>query len=361
MNNKWNQIGADYYVAPVGTFIDKLPVSIFTLKTTPMEQIYLERLEDSFGFSFRVYGMEQSFVERVVHTYNKSDGNLGILLNGLKGTGKTVTCKMIANMLKLPVILINRNPASGLVDFMNAIQQDVIFLFDEFEKTFASDNGDWSGKKSTKLLTIMDGVLTSKHRKVFLLTTNDLSVDTNLLQRPGRVRYLKTFGNLSVAHIIEIIDDQLIHKQFRDDLIKFISQLEMITVDIVSSIVHETNLHGDTPTVYAPFFNVKKMDARMDVYKVEIDKKTKIPKEVLFKAFAEISPAKITNENIGNYLQLNKHLNLGAIAEVKSNNVIVTKTEDYDKDDKLTATLDTYRLEPTPTYHSSFRTYFADV
>lgn len=61
-----------------------------------------------------------------------------------------------------------------------AIDFDCIFFFDEYEKEF---------KNSSDVLSFMDGTYNSIYRKVFLLTTNELNVDPNLLGRPSRIRY----------------------------------------------------------------------------------------------------------------------------------------------------------------------------
>ena len=63
------------------------------------------------------------------------------------------------------------------------------------------------------MLSIMDGATNSEHRRVFLLTTNSLYINDNLLQRPGRIRYLKTFKDLTPEIIEEIVDDFLIYKE----------------------------------------------------------------------------------------------------------------------------------------------------
>lgn len=66
--------------------------------------------------------------------------------------------------------------------------------------------------------------------EIFILTTNSLSINENLIERPGRVRYIKTFRDLTAEIIEEVVDDLLKHKQFRNDTIRFISSLESITI-----------------------------------------------------------------------------------------------------------------------------------
>lgn len=115
------------------------------------------------------------------------------------------------------------------------------------------------------MLTIMDGASNSEYRRVFLLTTNELRVESNMIQRPGRVRYLKTFDHLKPVIIKEIIDDILIHKQFTDECVQFISSLETITVDIVKAVLNEVNIHEESPTAFEGIFNVKKLKGKYNV------------------------------------------------------------------------------------------------
>ena len=81
-----------------------------------------------------------------------------------------------------------------------SIDFDCIFFFDEYEKEF---------KNSSDVLSFMDGTYNSIYRKVFLLTTNELNVDPNLLGRPSRIRYKKSFSNLSEEVTREILNDIL--------------------------------------------------------------------------------------------------------------------------------------------------------
>lgn len=60
----------------------------------------------------------------------------------------------------------------------------------------------------------MDGVFNSPYRRVFLLTTNNLYVNENLIGRPSRIRYKKTFGNLQPEVVQEYLDDNLKNKKY---------------------------------------------------------------------------------------------------------------------------------------------------
>jgi len=171
----------------------------------------------------------------------------------------------------------------------------------------------------------MDGAMNSEHRRLFMLTTNSLQVNENLIQRPGRIRYLKTFVDLLPAVVEEIIDDKLKHMKFKDEVIKFVSNLEIITVDIVSSIIDEVNIHEEAPNDFKDVFNVRKISGKYNIHKV--DEKTGAGTEFLKNV--QIYPRKLDvneDELIGNNFQAGNE-NLGRIVEVLGRNVIRVQPE----------------------------------
>lgn len=257
-NEQWLIIENTYWQSTKGNYTKNLGRGLYNVSFHDRKGMYLEKTDEKFEFQHKIYGVEHELIDRVVKTYDHTNRNLGVLLNGVKGTGKTVTSKLIANRIDVPVLIIN-DLLPGIVDFLNSIKQDVIIFIDEYEKIF---------KERHELLTIMDGVLTTEHRKLFILTTNETYINDNLLQRPGRIRYFKTFGNLKPAVVEEIVDDFLVHTSFKKDVIKFISSLQLITIDIVKSIIEEVNIHEESPEVFKDIFNCKKLTGRYNVYEL---------------------------------------------------------------------------------------------
>ena len=200
----------------------------------------LIKTADSFVFPYKVYDLEGEFLEHVKKTYKNLNGNIGILFNGTKGTGKSVSAKILANDLKLPVIVVKSmgDNNTGLMSYLASFNFDCVFFFDEFEKQFRE--GDCS------ILQFMDGVYTSDYRRVFLLTTNDLTVNENLLSRPSRIRYIREFGNLDKRVVEEYLDDNLKDQSCRQELLDYVDTLTISTIDILKSIVEEVNIHGIT-------------------------------------------------------------------------------------------------------------------
>lgn len=221
-------------------------------------EIYLQKIQENFNFNFKLYGIDETLVKHVVDTYYKQPQkrNIGILLNGVKGTGKTVTAKLIANKLELPIIICDRE-YPGLTKFLASINHDCIFFFDEFEKNFRLTGQDDEDNAGESLLSVMDGVYNSNNCHIYLLTTNELSINDNMFSRPSRIRYIKSFDNVISREVLEeYIDDNLIYKERKEEIIAFIETLSLGTIDIIKSIIDEVNIHNCSINDFKHFFNV---------------------------------------------------------------------------------------------------------
>jgi len=340
MNNQWIQSANNFYIREVSQNVEALKPAIYKLEQNPQTgELYLSQIQDKYEFPYKIYNVETDFINRVKKSYDNTNGNLGILLNGVKGTGKTVTSKQICNILNLPVIIIHYR-FDGIPNFINNIQQNVIVFIDEFEKIY--DGRDHS------VLTIMDGALDNGFRKVFLLTTNSLYINENMIQRPGRIRYLKTYQDLTKEIIIEIVDDKLIHTEWREQTIDFISQLETITIDVVKAIIDEVNIHNEEPNVFKDVFNVKQINDKWNIYEI-------IPGDPVAAPIAlgaRIVPFRIDVKNsIEEIFEVNGRY-MGEIIQVIDENNIVVQTYSDKVDGKKE--VHHYRIESAKTYHHSF-------
>lgn len=216
---------------------DGLPIGIYEVNKS-LEGWYLRNIANKFVFDYKIYGVNDKFINYCIKTYNNTTGNLGILFNGIKGTGKTVSAKMLCNKLNLPVIIVKScNNDSEMLNFLaTQIDFECIFFFDEYEKEF---------KDSSDILSFMDGVHNSETRKIFLLTTNNAyDINDNLLGRPSRIRYVHTFDNLSEKVITEILNDVLIDKNAINPIIDLLHQMQIVTIDLVKALAQEVNIHG---------------------------------------------------------------------------------------------------------------------
>jgi hypothetical protein len=340
MNNAWTQSGNKFTLTEVSKQSSLLPNGVYKFQLDMFENPFLSRVQDNFVFPYKVYGIETDFISRVCKSWDNTTGNFGVLLNGLKGTGKTVTAEIIANVLNLPVIIVSFH-SQKLVSFLNDIQQDVIVFVDEFEKIY-------DGYENS-LLTIMDGALKTKHRIFFLLTTNELSVDRNLLQRPSRVRYVKSFSDLTLPVIMEIVNDKLEHKHLHDAVVSFISQLPIITMDLVKSVIEEVNIHNEDPIMFKEVFNIHGDRSDLyNVYKIVDGNKEEV------ETFAVIRPHYISTYSPGKDFCVN-HNSLGYISQVISSNQFVVVKHTKNKETKETVQEQAmYFIEPSMKVHRAF-------
>ena len=254
-NNTYKKVEGDF------STVDTVPVGIYNIGLS-MSGWYLEKYADKFTFDYKMYGLQTEFCEHVLKTYKNTKGNFGIMLTGTKGTGKTVTAKTLANDFNLPVIIVKDmgETNQAMIEFFGGFNFDCVLFFDEFEKNFS--------EKDSTILQIMDGGYSSEYRKIFLLTTNEMSINENMVGRPSRIRYVRRFGNLSLKTVEEYLDDALEVPEARQELIDFIDTLTISTIDILKTIVNEVNIHGMEGLIKAKeFFNVSTLEYHYTCYR----------------------------------------------------------------------------------------------
>ncbi len=227
---KWiNQGGVLFPIPGYASLLTTPGNGVFRIHVeNPTGRLGLEKMDDVFSFNFKVYDLGcEDIMNRIIKTWSspvftESNKNLGVIFNGLKGTGKTIAAKLLSNRMGLPVIIISK-PIDGMLEFIQSLCFECIILIDEAEKTFR-DNHD-------VLLKMIDGVYNST-RKLYILTTNKLYLDENLLGRPGRIRYIKQFGNLSEKAVNDVIDDNLNDKSLKQGVLNLVDTLTISTIDI---------------------------------------------------------------------------------------------------------------------------------
>jgi hypothetical protein len=210
----------------------------------------------------KVYDFEQQFREQILKTLRNSQHmNIGVLLEGYKGQGKSVTATQLAIESKLPIILINKSiPINAdFISFLSGIKQDYCLLIDEFEKIFLHNNYNSSEPPSIhtqdSFLTFMSGVNSSEHKRLIILTSND-QIGDKFINRPGRIRYYKTYNFMSNEIFHAVIEDKLINKEFKEDLIDNIN-ISDCTIDILCSIIDEINIQENPYSSFKEYFNHK--------------------------------------------------------------------------------------------------------
>lgn len=203
-------------------------------------------LEESSGLSLpsKVYctQRDERFIDKVINSYNLSEsGFTGVMLAGLKGSGKTVMAKVIANKSGLPIINIDKNIRPYIL--RNLVEKlgdtSVCFLFDELDKVLA-DYDD------SVLLQVLDGSDTKGKHMILFTCNDDYEISEYLIDRCSRIRYWRKFDEMSPSLIMEVLNDKLNDKKEVKSLTDFIKDnFEVCSFDNIASFVKEAN---DYPT-----------------------------------------------------------------------------------------------------------------
>jgi hypothetical protein len=228
---------------------------------------WLEDAED-FRVPDKIYDVNSGMREDVIKSFRANKKNLGVLLTGNKGQGKSLNAKLLCKELCIPTIIVNKSIPKDVnfVRFFNNIKQDYCFFVDEFEKLFAdkgrgSENKDYH--EQDVFLSFMDGVLTNEHKVLFLLTTND-SVNEYFINRPSRVKFLQEYDELSEELFNMIVSDKLENKDFREDLEDNVSLINL-NIDLLISIIEDINLFNKPFSDFKEIYNYK-----LEQYKYEM-------------------------------------------------------------------------------------------
>lgn len=277
-NNVWHKNADTFFPSTTALDTKRLPAAIYRYDVTPDGRWFLTKTAARYVFPYKIYGAHEHIVERVRRAWHGLPSNFGVLLNGLKGTGKTITAQQIVNWaIDEGIMVLNVQSPVPLAMIMDHIEQPMLVLFDEFEKTH--DETVHKGVQQ-QLLSAIDGLSKNEHRRLFLFTTNTKKVNDNLVDRPSRIRYNWEFGRLSTDLIDMLIDDMLDKtlKHFRAEIIDYLNTREVLTIDVVKTVIIECNIFKEAPGEFKDVMNLT--ERAPSAFKVEIIDEMGMPIEV---------------------------------------------------------------------------------
>lgn len=265
---EWARSGNAFISRSRADMTEKLPSGVYGFVPT-MNGWYLERTADRFEFPFKVYPVSDNIINRITTFWEINGGSLGVLMNGLKGSGKTMAAQLLANKLiegrELPVLVV-RKPI-GLQLVFDAVKQDMMVIFDEFEKTHDEEE---SPGCQQELLSTIDGMSRSSYNRLIIFTTNSSNINENFQDRPSRIHYKFEFYRVADGVIDGLIEDtlpkDLLH--FRDDIIEYLQTRKICTIDIVKAVINEVKTFGESPIKFEDVLNIAKGDPPS--YSIEI-------------------------------------------------------------------------------------------
>ena len=190
---------------------DKLPAQPYVVRFSNIGGFYLERYADIEITENKIYGVHPEKVQKVLDSFARYNRSLGVILSGDKGIGKSLFAKLLAIKameMNMPLIIVDRY-IGGIASYLESIEQEVMVLFDEFDKTYGevrSQEGEASPQAT--MLSLFDGV--SPGKKLFVITCNELrKLNDYLINRPGRFHYHFRFGYPDAEEVRQYLNDKL--------------------------------------------------------------------------------------------------------------------------------------------------------
>lgn len=214
------------YVPEIDRYTDEIHFNVAPNITLP-EKLYTTAEDDK-------------FVNKVIDRYSLTvEGTIGVMLSGLKGSGKTIMMKRIALQSNLPIILIDKSfYPKDLISLFNKLSDtEVCILMDEIDKLGERYDDDY-------LLKVLDGINTSG-KKLMVFTCNDNeNVNEYLKDRCSRIRYWREYGEMPASMIQAVLEDKLDDKSKVKPLTDFIQEtLSCASFDNISSFADEVNTY----------------------------------------------------------------------------------------------------------------------
>lgn len=223
--------------------VERLPHGNYTLRTSGMGQLVCQA-GDPFKLPGKIYGDIEERAERILQTFHDREKSTGILLAGEKGSGKTLLgkfiCKKAADEYRMPTIFVNEAyDGAAFNKFVTALKQPCIIFFDEFDKTWNSD------EVQNQLLTLMDGVYSEKI--LFIITTNSENISRFFKNRPGRIYYTYRYSGITELELEEFCEDNLKDKTHIGTMCNLLSLFPKMNFDMLQAIVEEMNRYNEGP------------------------------------------------------------------------------------------------------------------
>lgn len=215
---------------PDGIDYELIPGKVYDFRETrDSDSPFLTETQDfTFPKTYYLSEEDNKFVNKTIEAFNRTDKmTTGVLLSGIKGSGKTLMAKKIAKLSNLPIIVIDPAVSTSSIEpFFAKTDTDCCIIFDEIDKY-------WNTRY---LLTFLDGVKPTCKKLVICTCNKEKDIDEYLNDRCSRIRYKRMFSCLDkdAAKVVinDIINDEEKSIKARDFLFSHATVLSYDNVTI---------------------------------------------------------------------------------------------------------------------------------
>ena len=221
--------------------IDHVPSGYYRIAFCDKRGFYLAQV-DALQVADKVYGNLLEHLPRIEAAFaEQTDKPLSVMLEGLKGSGKSLLMKTLAKRFvenEGGIVLLCNTPFVGddYFQFLQKISQKKIVLMDEFDKVYKDTDA------RNNILTLLDGNFAS--HTMFILTMNAGLASGNFEffhNRPGRVMFNIKFRGVPIEAIQAYAEDHLLDKSKVADVVTFVKRFTDFNMDMLSKLINEIN------------------------------------------------------------------------------------------------------------------------
>ncbi len=215
---------------------DHLPAGRYKLRVVPDGSGGLKLLfekADMYILPVTRFGDHTKNFQRIRSDYQPDGDSMGVLLVGVKGTGKTLMAEELGSWMigqGRPVIEIADDIPLAVLERALAMVGPCMMYFDEFGKNYAE------AEDRNKLITLFSD--NSIRGTLFVVTGNsgESEIPDTLMYRPGRFKYMITFHTVDRKTAMEVIEHFHVPEEYHRALLWY-TEGRSVNLDVFLHVV----------------------------------------------------------------------------------------------------------------------------
>lgn len=241
-----------------GIALDRVPAGYYRIAISQEIGFYLAAVEP-LQVAEKIYGNLLQHLPRIEAAFaEQTDKPLSVMLEGLKGSGKSLLMKTLAKRFvenEDGIVLMCNAPFTGdaYFEFLQKISQKKIVLMDEFDKVYKEKDD------RNNILTLLDGNFSSHTMFVLTMNANLSSGNFEFFHnRPGRVMFNIKFAGVPEDAIRAYAEDHLNDQDKVIEVVQFVKRFTDFNMDMLGKLINEINYCPDlTLEQISTYLNVK--------------------------------------------------------------------------------------------------------